>query len=567
MKFISGGKSAFVFFISLLYSFTCVSQNDRLWATYYGGASNDEGYSIATDSSGNVYLAGITSSPGAISFGGFQSIYNGSNDAFLVKFDANGNRIWATYYGGAGDDFAYCVTTDASGNIYMAGSTINTSGIASGGFQDTYGGGSADAFLVKFDPSGNRLWATYYGGAGNDQGYTVVTDASENVYVMGITYSSDMASGGFQNVLSNNNGSNDVFLVKFDAAGNRLWATYYGGSDEDYGLYIATDPSENVYLVGNTFSSNLISSGGFQNTYKGSGDAFLVKFNAAGNRLWATYYGGTGYDWGYGIATDASGNVFMGGTTNSASQIASGGFSNILNGSGGGTAYDGFLVKFNSAGNRIWATYYGGAADDFAYNVDTDGDSNVYLSGTTVSNSNIASGGFLNTTTAGSVDAFMVKFDAAGNRTCATYYGGPDYDYGYSLNADNSGNIFLAGNTPSISKIASGGFQNSYGGGTFDAFLVKFTSCLSTPISERENSFPFKIYPNPSNGIFQLVGTDMADNENVVEIYNIIGEKIMGSIIKNDWLTINLSDQAPGIYFLNIKTESEVFTQKIIIQD
>ena len=457
------------------------AQNTRLWATYYGGTGYDEGHNVVTDASGNVYLTGITDSPLGIASGGFQNTYAGTYDAYLVKFDAAGNRLWATYYGDISDDDGQSIATDAAGNVYLAGDTRSTAGIASGGFQNTYGGTGilgGDAFLVKFDANGNRIWATYYGGTAADHGTSVATDASGNIYLAGYTASSsNIASGGFQNTTG---GGTDAFLVKFDTNGNRIWATYYGGTGADDGYGVATDATGNVYLSGFTGSNNAIASGGFQNTYAGGFDAFLVKFDATtGNRIWGTYYGGTGTEYGYGVAADVLGNVYFTGMTNSTSDIASGGFQNV---NGGGN--DVFLVKFDAAtGNLLWGTYYGGPMQEEGFSVSTDpsGNGNVYLAADSYSASGIASGGFQNTFTAPE-DCFLAKFDAAGNLTCATYYGATgndDDEYGHVAIDPVSENVYLSGSSRNPSGIASGGFQNTLGG-NWDGFLVKFTPCSNT---------------------------------------------------------------------------------------
>jgi gliding motility-associated-like protein len=445
-----------------------------VWATYYGGSANDQGYSCATDGSGNVYLAGWTLSTNNISSGGHQNTLGGATrDAFLVKFNGAGVRQWATYYGGSNSDQGYSCATDGSGNVYLAGWTISTNNISSGGHQNTFGGGSNnDAFLVKFNGAGVRQWATYYGGSSSDIGYSCATDGSGNVYLAGWTISTNnISSGGHQNTLG---GTLDAFLVKFNGAGVRQWATYYGGSSSDYGYSCATDGSGNVYLAGHTTSTNNISSGGHQNTLVGTTwDAFLVKFNGAGVRQWATYYGGSANDQGFSCATDGSGNIYLAGMTNSTNNIASGGHQNTL----GGANNDAFLVKFNGAGVRQWATYYGGSNADGGFSCATDGSGNIYLAGLTNSTNNIASGGHQNTLGGGSnLDAFLVKFNGAGVRQWATYYGGSANDEGYSCATDGSGNVYLAGFTLSTNNISSGGHQNTFGGGGNDAFLVKFNN-------------------------------------------------------------------------------------------
>ncbi len=332
------------------------SQNTRLWATYYGGISSDNANAITTDALGNVYLVGTTQSSTNVSFSGFQNIFGGGSDAFLVKFDAGGNRLWATYYGGTGLEQGITVVTDVNGNVYLAGVTDSPTNISFGGFQNTFAGGACDAFLVKFDAiTGNRLWATYYGGIGADYGYGLATDGSGNVYLAGHidTPGINIASGGFQNTFGG--GSADAFLAKFDAVGARLWATYYGGLSDDKANSITTDATGNVYLVGTTTSQTDIASGGFQNTFAGGVDAFIVKFNTSGMRLWSSYYGSIDNEWGYSIVTDAFSNVYIAGETTGFSNIASGGFQNIFGGGATGTA-DAFLVKFDALGNRLWAT-------------------------------------------------------------------------------------------------------------------------------------------------------------------------------------------------------------------
>jgi hypothetical protein len=452
----------------------CVGQDQRIWATYYGDDGYDDGNNLTSDIYGNVYLAGRTSSTSNMASGGFQNTYGGQTDAFLVKFDSTGNRLWATYYGGTDYDFGYSVATDAFGNVYLAGSTYSTSGIASGGFQDTLSNASGNAFLVKFDSFGNRLWATYYGGNMSENGLRVVTDNWGNVYLSGNTFStSGIASGGFQNTL---NGIKDTYLVKFDSLGNRLWATYYGGDNDDYGWGIATDIFGNVYLSGQTQSNSGVASGGFQNSIStGEADAFLVKFDSSGARLWATYYGGAGDEGINGleanVATDVSGNVYLGGRTNSSSGIASGGFQNNY---AGGTA-DAFLVKFDTDGNRLWGTYYGGTGVEECFGVATDDVGNVYLAGDTYSANGLTPDGFQNNL-GGEENAFLVKFNSNGNLICATYYG-QNHEEDGRVALDNFGAVYLSGTTNSTSNLASGGFQNTYGGGNHDAYLVRFISC------------------------------------------------------------------------------------------
>lgn len=332
-----------------------------------------------------------------------------------MKFDANGNRLWGTYYGSTNSEYGYAIRLDGAGNIFIAGYTISQAGIASGGFQNVYAGGFWDAFLVKFDATGNRLWSTYYGGPDEDMIHGLATDIAGNVYAIGETTSQAgiTSVNAFQNTYGG--GSTDAFVVKFNSAGNRLWATYYGGTLLEYGEGITVDAWGDLYFTGSTQSYNDVAYNGFQNTKSGfpsTMDAYLAKFDANGNRIWATYYGGTSDEEGYSVVTDATGMVYLGGDSYSATNISSGGFQDSLMG-----LENEFVAKFDSGGARQCATYYGQADDEDA-RIAFDGMGGVYLAGRTTSPSGLGYNGFQNTF-GGLKDAYLVKFSTCGN---GTYY-------------------------------------------------------------------------------------------------------------------------------------------------
>lgn len=469
------------------------------WATYCGGSEQENGLAVATNSaSGGIYMAGITESSTGIASGGFQNTFGGNNgyDAFLVKLDSAGNRLWATYYGGDQDDRGTALAVDASGNVYMTGTT-GSSGLASGGFQNVYGGGllaanPGDAFLVKFNTLGVRIWATYYGGS-NDEYANVngcAVDASGNVYMSGSTNSTSgiATSNGAQSVYgggaagTGNSGLGDAFLVKFDSAGNRLWGTYYGGTGFESGYGCTVDATGNVFLTGGTLSLNNIASvGAFQNTFTGPSYSAFLVKFNANGARLWGTYYGNAFAEGWSVTTDGTGNVYLAGRTSTTSNIASGGFQNTLGGS-----QDAFLAKFNASGVRLWGTYYGGSADEFGYRAFLDNSGNVYLCGQSLSTSGIASGGLQNAN-GGGFDAMLIKFGPAGNRIWGSYYGNTGFDAFTGGCVDALGNIYLGGYSSSTSGIALGGFQNTSGGST-DAILVKLKEvCVPDSVSITKN--------------------------------------------------------------------------------
>ena len=460
---------------------TLVIDPALVWATYYGYIGGDLGRSCTTDSFGNVYLSGFTSSNNFIALSGHQIIYGGNYDSFLVKFNTNGVLQWATYYGGSGDDRAFSCVVDGASNVFLAGTTQSSIGIASSGHQNNYGG-AQDVFLVKFNNNGVRQWGTYYGGLAADYSFMCQVDASGNVYLSGITQSNTgtiIATAGSHQ--TSHGGGDDAFLVKFNMSGIRLWGTYYGGSGNDYSYSCSTDPSGNVYLVGFTGSNTgtiIATSGSHQPTIGGGTDAFLVKFNSSGVRQWGTYFGGTAGENGYSCYSDASSNIYVVGYTGSLNGIAAGGHQNIFGGLG-----DAFLVKFSSSGVMQWGTYYGGAGSDAGLSCVIDAIGNVFLAGYTESTNgtSISTAGSPQSSFGGQRDAFLVKFNTSGIRDWGTYYGASDIEEGISCSVDNFGNIYLAGRTQSGSGIATiGGYQIQYGGNT-DAFLVKFCDIPAQP--------------------------------------------------------------------------------------
>jgi hypothetical protein len=384
------------------------SSGSRLWATYFGGSSIEDGNGVSTDASGNVYITGFTtSSSGFATSGAYQSSLAGGKDVFLAKFSNTGSRFWATYYGGSGDDIGYKVSTDASGNVYITGSSASGSGIAtSGAYQTSNAGGTnGDAFLAKFSSSGSEIWATYYGGNGDDIGQGIAIDGSGYIYITGTTGSSSSiaTSSAYQTSYSG------VFLAKFSSVGSRVWATYYGGGAPEKGFGLSTDAYGNVYITGYTHSSSgIATASAYQTSIAGLDDVFLAKFSNSGNLLWATYYGGSSYDEGYGICTDASGNIYLTGITFSSSGIAT---SDAFKTSFGGGNYEVFLAKFSSSGNRLWATYYGASGDNRALGIATDVSGNVFITGYTANSSGIATSGAYQTSLAGNEDGFLAKFN------------------------------------------------------------------------------------------------------------------------------------------------------------
>jgi uncharacterized protein (TIGR02145 family) len=451
----------------------------RLWGTYYGGTNDEELGQCSVDNAGDVYLAGFTNSSNNIaSIGSYQDTLTGSYDGFLIKFNAAGQRLWGTYFGGTSyDELSNAsIIIDKSANIYISGNTRSTSGIASpGAHQTIFGGGQYDCFIEKFSQAGNRIWGTYYGGAFADNAGNVTVDKNGNIFLSGQTASDTgiATSGSYQPNRYNN--SVDAFLAKFDSNGVRQWGTYYGGESNDLSEACTTDGSGNVFFCGLTNSQiNIASPGAFQTIYGGGTyDAYLVKFSPGGQRDWATYYGGSNEERGFGCTANNAGEVCLVGETNSPDAIGSTGcYQPVLGG-----MYDAFIVKFDSLGQRLWGTYYGGPDYDIAYSCTFGWNNYIFLVGCSKSTNKISTPNSYQPVLAGPQNGMLVKFDTSGQRQWGTYYGGNVWDWFLKCSYVKDDTLYLAGGTESSNNIASqGAWQQILGGGQ-DGMLIKFLDC------------------------------------------------------------------------------------------
>lgn len=396
-----------------------------------------------------------------------------------------GVRIWGTYYGGNGGDSSLNNAVDANGNVWIGGTTSSTNGtsIATvGSHQSVYGGGADNAYIAKFDASGTRLWATYYGGTVREFGFNIAIDSNGNSYLCGQSLGSSGTTiatiGSHQPTFA---GTADAWVVKFNSNGIRQWGTFYGDTGLEAGYGVAADASGNVYLVGKTDAptTNVISTSGVhQQNFGGVEDGFIVKFNSAGVRQWGTYYGGTGTDVARNVHVDAAGNIYVvGWTDNSVPNVigTAGAHQNVY----GGGGYDAYIVKFNPAGVRQWGTHFGGNGEDLAYDCETDLLGNVYMSGKTASTNSISTvGSHQIVYGGGNLDAFLVSFNSTtGVRNWATYYGGTGDEESWGCSVHKSGHIMMTGHTQSTTGtvIATpGSHKPTYGGGTWDAFMAQF---------------------------------------------------------------------------------------------
>jgi hypothetical protein len=538
-----------------------------VYSTYIGGYSNDEGFGIAVDGSGNAYVTGRTESTNYdVTLGAFQTSGGGIYyDVFVTKLNASGSGlVYSTYIGGSDRDDGYGIAVDGSGNAYVTGRTNSTIyAVTAGAFQTTNGGGY-DVFVTKLNTSGSGLvYSTYIGGSYEDWGLGIAVDGSGNAYVTGYTYSTDydVTAGAFQTT----GGGNylDVFVTKLNASGSGLvYSTYIGGSSDDSGNAIAVDVSGNAYVTGKTQSTNYdVTAGAFQTTGGGTYyDVFVTKLNASGSGLvYSTYIGGSSEDEGWGIALDGSGNAYVTGRTKSTDYDVTSAFQTTNDGS-----QDVFVTKLNASGSGlVYSTYIGGGGKDEGYGIAIDGSGNAYVTGRTDStNYDVTAGAFQATCQCYYTDVFVTKLNASGNGLVySTYIGGSGgVDEGRAIAVDGSGNAYVTGWTNSTDyDVTTGAFQTTTGG--YDDIFVTKLDMLVTAVEDYANEeFPlFSVYPNPSYGSFTL----QTKQGGVFEILDLTGRILNAYTIRNHTETIH-TNLPTGIYFIREKASGA--TQKLIIK-
>ncbi len=382
---------------------------------------------------------------------------------------------WAQQMAGTGFEEGKSIAVDHSGNVYITGYFYATTDFDSGaGTFNLTSVGGVDIFVQKLDAHGNFIWAKQMGGTGFDNGLSIAIDNSGNVYTTGgFEGTVDFDPGaGTANLTSY--GGNDIFIQKLDTDGNFIWAKQIGGKNGDVGNSIAVDASNNIYITGmfagtadfdpGAGTANLTSAGDY--------DIFVQKLDVNGDFIWARQMGGADWDVGNSIAVDTSGNVYTTGHFTGSADFDPGvGNANLK--SIGNTAI--FVQKLDTNGDFIWAKQIAPTDYGEGMSVAVDNFGNVYTTGYFDGTADFNPGaGTANLTSAGSSDIFIQKLNTDGDFIWAKQMGGTDFDFGYSIAVDDSGNVYSTGRFEKTADFSSdAGTNNLTSKGSSDIFIQK----------------------------------------------------------------------------------------------
>jgi len=393
----------------------------QAWIKQFGTSSFDSAIGISTSGSANIYVTGRTDG----------SLLGNSNfglyDAFLTQYDSSGTQKWVKQLGSSGSDISTGISSENNLNVYVVGYT-------DGSFLSNINLGSNDAYLAKYDASGNQLWVKQFGSSDTDFAQGISIDNSGNVYVTGSTLGSLFGNSSF--------GDYDAYVAKYDVSGNQVWIEQFGTSEFEYATGIGSDNDGNVYVTGFTYGALA------DNSNSGLNDAYIAKYDASGNQVWIKQFGTSSFDEANGISTDSNGNIYITGYI-------------------GGEYIDGeirekdfFIAKYDKSGNQVWIKPSGASEADEANGVSTDSGGNVFVTGYT-------EGSLLGNSNLGGRDAFVAKYDASGNQIWVKQFGTSTTDEAEGISTDSNGNVYISG-------LTYGSLPGNSNLGSYDAFIVGF---------------------------------------------------------------------------------------------
>ncbi|MBI3502204.1 MAG: T9SS type A sorting domain-containing protein [Bacteroidetes bacterium] len=508
-------KNYFFFFFYIIYS---ALHAQVMFQKTFGGTNTDWAYSVEQTSDRGFIMVGFTGSFGA-----------GFDDAYLLKTDSLGVLQWEKTYGGTEDDYGFSVQQTNDGGFIVAGWT------------HSFGMGYSDIYLVKASSGGSLQWSKTFGGTSLDYATSVQQTSDGGYIIVGLTESFG-------------SGLTDIYLLKTDSNGSLKWTAVFGGTNDDEGRAILQ-----------TNDGGFIITGGTKSFGAGDEDIYLLKTDSAGILQWTKTIGGTGGEEGYSLQQTNDGGYIITGNTNSF-------------GSGNDDIY---LIKTASDGTLQWSKTFDGSKDDIGFSVQKTNDAGFIITGLT--------NGF------GSQNTYLLKTDSNGTFLWAKVFIPPyTANYGQMLQQTSDGGFIIVGGvggqytdvyliktdsignsgcyeTSSIPIISNGGIQSSGGiqttGGIMitpptqvDTGGVETVLCYTGTDEITKKDF-ISVYPNPSSGIFTIQLQDPSTSLRVtaVDVYNVFGEKVTRSVIPSGArnLTIDISNQPQGIYFLKVSTIGE----------
>ena len=460
-----------------------------IYCSYVGGSSTDMFFrsNVEIDNLGYIYTIGRTASSNfPTTPGAYSTTFQGDYDVFVIKLTPDASTIvFSTFIGGASHDIGRDLQlVGASNDIILTGSAGgNDFPTTPGVYQNTFAGGSHDVFIAKLNNAGNTLiFSTFVGGNDDDQPSDLFVNASQEIYSVGQTASSDFptSAGTYQQSLG---GQYDVYVFKMNSNGSNLqYSTFFGLSSQDRGTAVITDNASNIYISAYTEGNFITTAGCYDNTFNGgTSDIILSKFNPQlSSLIYSTYLGSPGEERAISnIFIDNSNNITLVGECGSGFPTTTGSYDQTYNGG----LTDAFVAKMNSTGNGlIFSTLIGGSGNDYAKGLDIDATGDLLITGTAQNGFPTTMCPYDDTFNGGGNDAFVAKMDNnATSLSYSTYFGGSGDDQGIGITY-SSDTILIIGETNSFNlPVTTNAYDQSFNGGNNDIFIVKLLPSTGSP--------------------------------------------------------------------------------------
>ncbi|HTF90905.1 MAG TPA: hypothetical protein VK843_20975 [Planctomycetota bacterium] len=398
------------------------SAQSQTWLRQLWTDGNDYLETSTLGPAGGVYVAGSTN-------GSLGGPHAGVYDAWVARYDSAGNRLWIRQSGTASEDFLTASAPDGQGGLYVGGRTKGSLGGPSAG--------DFDAWLAHYDSAGNQTWMRQFGSSQWDELRSAASDGLGGAYVAGTTKG---------NLAGPNAGSFDAWLAHYDSLGNQIWIRQFGTNAYDEVRGAMSDGPNSVYMTGYT-------SGNLAAPHAGNGDVWLARYDGTGNQVWVRQIGSTGVDAGRPIVSDGWGGIFVGGETRGSLAAP---FAGVI---------DVWLARYDGTGSQLWIRQFGTIEDDNPYAAMPDGAGGVFIGGATSASLFAPNAGF--------ADAWMARYDSAGNRPWAEQFGVSNSEAVLTMTADGRGGFYVGG---------QGGLYGGPGLGS-NAWLAHYDGLCLPPVT------------------------------------------------------------------------------------
>ncbi|MBW6483759.1 MAG: T9SS type A sorting domain-containing protein [Vicingaceae bacterium] len=495
---------------------TAKGQPTIQWEKSLGGSNIETATSIIQTLDGGYMVAGATASND-----GDVSINKGGTDCWVVKLNANGTIQWEKTYGGTGNESISTILQTADSSYIVVGITNSTDGDIS------FNNGNNDFWVIKLNINGSIQWERSYGGSSYEGAENIILSNDGGYLILGTTTSNDGDVTG-------NNGGSDYWVVKIDSIGNILWEKNYGGSGADAASSIQQTNDGGYIIVGESTSND-----GDVTGNNGGRDYWVVKIDSNGTIQWEKNYGGSGFDRGLSIISCLNGAYVVAGRSNS----------NDFDVTGNNGIDDYWVIKIDNIGNLLWQKSIGGSLVDDFQKIVAVSDGGYVMIGTSASSDGDVSGNY------GNWDYWVVKIDSNGTIEWDKNLGGSSADFGYAVNETIDNGFIIAGSS------GSNDFDVSSTNGMMDFWVVKLSPIVG--MDEVENNSSIIIFPNPTNGIFTINSTQQI---NTIEVFNTLGQAVYNKKITSNSTTIDLTLFPKGLYLVQLKTNTNIITKKIVYE-